>query len=657
MKKSTLDLPGLLESLDPDAGLAQRHLWLIYLAEWIRAAQPSVDGALRRVEEIVTAFETDPEALERLRRWAKTLMKTVDITALLADFGFAPRTAMASELVERLRYKLPSTPETVDASELFMLAFPDRFDARWLHALDSQLMARISALLNPQQQEDSAEGISFWERSLLDAITYCSGQILSTGFAPELRLRMSDQARDDKPFHALIHDVENLRVEIMLPLRTTDRRDAAAAQLRERLEACRAAIASVYTYVEAEGISVGLIFRLRQVRARIVRIRRLLDCLLATDRAYETSELLSNLVTVGIERRSVRALVSTNSSLLAAKVAERSAETGEHYITRDGAEYRSMMAKAVGGGFVMAFTTLAKFALYALGLSVFWAGLAAGFNYAISFVLIQMLHFTVATKQPAMTAPAMAAKLKDIQTDSAIQEFVDEVAHLVRSQVAAILGNVLIVFPAALLLCIGYAHLVEHPALSTHHAQQVLDSLSLLGPSLFFAAFTGVLLFVSSLIAGGAENWFVLRNIESVIRYNPGITRALGAGRADRWASFLRNNISSLSSNISLGFMLGLVPAFASFFGLGLEVRHVTLSTGQIGVAVASLGWGVLHDDLLWWAVAMLPLNAALNVGVSFYLAFRLALRAHNVSGVDRSRIYKAIRQRMWRKPFSFFWP
>ncbi|MNJ80758.1 Site-specific recombinase [compost metagenome] len=55
--------------------------------------------------------------------------------------------------------------------------------------------------------------------------------------------------------------------------------------------------------------------------------------------------------------------------------------------------------------------------------------------------------------------------------------------------------------------------------------------------------------------------------------------------------------------------------------------------------------------------MAMLPFNAALNVGVSFYLAFRVALRAHNVSGVDRSRIYKAIRQRFWRRPLSFFWP
>ncbi|MFS4550929.1 site-specific recombinase [Comamonas resistens] len=654
MKKLPPDLPRLIEALDPHADLAQRHLWLIHLVEWIRAPKPSLELAVDRMEQVVAAFEADADARQRLGLWWQKLLETVDITALLADFGFAPRTAMASEVAERLRYKLlPSTPETVDASELFMLVFPDRFDARWLHALDSTLMARISALVAPPPDE----GASFWERNLLDAITYCAGQILSTGFAPELRLRMSEQAREEKPFHALIHDVENLRVEVMLPLRTTDRRDAAAAQLRERLEACRSAVSSVYSYVEAEGISVGLIFRLRQVRARILRIRRLLDCLLSTDRAYETSELLSNLVAVGLERRSVRALLSTNTSLLAAKVAERSAETGEHYITRDKGEYRNMMAKAAGGGFVMAFTTLAKFALYALGLSVFWSGLAAGMNYALSFVLIQMLHFTVATKQPAMTAPAMAAKLKDIQSDDSIQEFVDEVAHLVRSQVAAILGNVLIVFPAAMALTMGYAELVKHPALSPSHATQVLESLSLLGPSVLFAAFTGVLLFASSLIAGGAENWFVLRNIDSVIRYNPRITRVLGTTRADRWARFLRKNISGLASNISLGFMLGLVPAFAAFFGLGLEVRHVTLSTGQIGVAIPSLGWEVLHSNLLWWAVAMLPFNAALNVGVSFYLAFRLALRAHNVSGVDRSRIYKAIRQRFWRRPLSFFWP
>ena len=133
MKTSTLDLPGLLAQLNPEADLAQRHLWLIHLFEWIRAPKPSTEQAVERVRQVVATFEADPVALERLRQWWQKLITTVDITALLADFGFAPRTAMMSELAERMRYKLlPSTPETVDASELFMLALHDEFDARWL---------------------------------------------------------------------------------------------------------------------------------------------------------------------------------------------------------------------------------------------------------------------------------------------------------------------------------------------------------------------------------------------------------------------------------------------------------------------------------------------------------------------------------------------
>jgi len=83
----------------------------------------------------------------------------------------------------------------------------------------------------------------------------------------------------------------------------------------------------------------------------------------------------------------------------------------------------------------------------------------------------------------------------------------------------------------------------------------------------------------------------------------------------------------------------------------------VTLSTGQIGAACAALGMAVLHMQTFWWAVAAIPLIGALNVTVSFYLAFSLAMRAQNVSGVDRSRIYAAIRRRLGAAPLSFFMP
>ena len=651
------DLEGLLSSLDPQAHLAHRHLWLIHLLEWVRGRRDSVPAAVGRVQLFLDAVQSRPDVQVRLQAWWTTLVDQVDITTLLADFGFAPRTALVSELAERVRNKLlPGSPETIDASELFMLALPSEFDAQWLAALEESQLNRLVGLLSRPAGEE-APGPSRWHKALLDAITYCAGQILSTGFAPELRLRMSESARDAQPFHALIRDVESVRVEVLHALRTPDRLNEAAQRLRERLDACRAAATTVYAHFEDNGISVGLVFRLRQLRERILRVRELLECLLSPKPAVTAARLMAHLVMVGQERRSLRALVASNSSLLAAKVAERSAETGEHYITRTGAEYRAMVRKAAGGGAVMAFTTMVKFGLYALALSAFWGGFWAGVNYAATFVLIQLLHLTVATKQPAMTAPAMAAKLKELGASGAIESFVDEITHLVRSQVAAVLGNVLVVFPAVIGLAMLFALVVGSPALSETQALKVFESQHLLGPSLIFAAFTGVLLFMSSIIAGWTENWFVLYRMDSAMHYNPRITRLLGQERAARWARFLRENLSGFAANISLGFMLGLVPAFAGFFGLALDVRHVTLSTGQVGAASAALGLEVLHLPAFWWAVAALPLMGALNVSVSFYLAFRLALRAQNVSGVDRSRIYAAIRSRMRSAPLSFFMP
>lgn len=663
MSRHTPDLPELLARLNPEAHLAERHLWLMDVLQWIRAAQPDEEAAMQRVQLFVQTVSADPQLLARLREWWQRLIHTVDITMLLADFGFAPRTAMMTEFSERLRYKLlPGTPETIDAAELFSLAMPHEFDARWLLALPEELLQQLAQLLMPQEPsgEEGSVGVpvlGFWKSALLDAITYCAGQILSTGFAPELRLRMNREIREQRPFHALLRDAESLHLEVFHGQRTPERLQQAEQRLRERLDTCRAAIGTVYQHFAQDGISVGLVFRLRQVRARILRVRYLLDCLGSDTPGRTAMRLLAGFVSVGRDRRSLRSLYANNSSLLAAKVTERSAETGEHYITRDGREYVQMFNRSAGGGLVMAGTTMLKFGIGALTLSAFWGGFFAGLNYAISFVLIQLLHFTVATKQPAMTAPAMAAKLRDIQSDEAVESFVDEVTHLVRSQAAAVLGNVLLVFPCALALAAAWAWYFGAPPLDDGTADYVLHSLHLLGPSMLFAAFTGVLLFASSLMAGWTENWFVLHRLDSAIRYNPGITRVLGRERADRWAQFWRDNISGFAANISLGLMLGLTPAVAGFFGLGLEVRHVTLSSGQLGVAAMNYGLDVLYMAAFWWAVAMLPFNGAINVLVSFHLAFRTALRAHNITGVDRNRIYRAIGRRLLRKPLSFIKP
>jgi site-specific recombinase len=159
------------------------------------------------------------------------------------------------------------------------------------------------------------------------------------------------------------------------------------------------------------------------------------------------------------------------------------------------------------------------------------------------------------------------------------------------------------------------------------------------------------------MVAGWAENGFVFHRLESAIAWNPRIVATLGAPRAARWARWWRANVAGVAGNVSLGLMLGLVPALLAFVGLPLEVRHVTLATGQLAAASSTLGWAVLHSPGFWWCVAGIAAIGVLNLGVSFTLAFKVALRSRGVLVHDRGRIAQALRQRARTAPLSFLWP
>lgn len=654
----------LLAGLDPDAGQAERHLWLIALIEWLRGPEADVPATLKRLGALLDAAEADPGWLARWQLWWRRLRQDLDLAPLLADFGFASQSAFMTELGHRIRRKLlPSSPVTSDMGELFGLLFHDPLDARWLAALPARQLEQLGTLLGSEPEPRGAPGdrptsrLSGWEQTLMDALSFCIGQISATGFRPELRSRMSVEARQARSFQDLPMALENFRRAAATQGLDSAEARAQLPELHRLLDEARQAAYSVYAHLEEHGISVGIVFRLRQLRERVLRATTLLDCLLSEQRPRTTARLIAHLVQVGHESRSIRALISTSTQLTAARVAERSAESGEHYITRNWDEYRDMLLRAGGGGAVMGFTTWFKFLLGGLALSAFWGGLAAGLNYAIAFVLIQLLHLTVATKQPAVTAPAMVAKLRDLRSREGVLRFVDEVAHLFRSQVAAIIGNLALVIPVVALISTALWLTTDAPMLTPEKARYVIDSHQLLGPTLLFAAMTGLLLFASSIIAGWVENWFVLHKLDSALAYHPAITRRLGKRLAQRCSHFMRTHVSGLAANISLGLLLGLVPAVAGFFGLELEVRHVTLVTGQLTAAVMALGWTVLLEPAFWSAVAATLLVGPINLAVSFYLAFRLALKARSVSDVNRQRIQGAIRHRLRRAPLSFLWP
>jgi site-specific recombinase len=673
---SAWDLTALLNAAahaaDPKASLPDRNLWVIRALEWLRHApllnsgatadeDPATSGAPRatprpllRLKHLLNVLDRNPVyrgpvAAVLTRFWAE-----MDSAALFADFGFSPRANFFGELGQRLKLKLlPRTPATTDLAELFGLLFPDDDDALWLEAIDPATLSRLLALLAPTTPAHDRH----WLAPLLDAIEYLASAVRAAGFSSALRQRMSPELLAEGPFRQLAVVAERIRALALAP----DLDEAAllkeAQYLRALLDTCRQCADSVHGHLEDHGVSINVVFDVDQLRLRTHRIEQLLNCVISPEPAQEITRLLAELVRTATERRSIRALFARHYSLLARKVAERSAETGEHYITRDRAEYRQMLAAAAGGGAVIAGTTFMKFFVLAIGLSAFWGGFWAGMNYAISFVIVHVLHWTVATKQPAMTAPAMAEKLGDVADDAAVERFVDEVAHLIRSQAAGIIGNLAAVTPLVLAVQWASQAAFGTPLIHGHNAEHVLDAITLLGPTALFAAFTGVLLFASSLIAGWVENWFVWHRLDSAIAYNPRIVMALGAARSQRWGRYWRANISGYASNISLGLMLGLVPAIALFFGLPIEVRHVTLSTGQLAAAAAAQGWEVLQHSPFWWCVAGIVATGVLNLSVSFFLALKVALRSRGIRMVDRSRIRRAIFRRLRTNPGAFVLP
>ncbi|MEO8805429.1 MAG: site-specific recombinase [Burkholderiaceae bacterium] len=665
---SPWDLTALLNAADPKASLPERHLWLIRLLEWLRhapvvAAPPAEAQAtptpVLRLKHLLGVLDRHPEHHARVADVLRRIWSEVDNAALLADFGFAPRMDLWGELGRRVRARiLPLTPATTDLGELFALLFPHALDSDWLLAIDDNTLQRLRTYVAPERSGTA------WRAPYLEAIVFLASAVRASGFSASLRLRMSAELLVEKPFRQLARVAEQISDHGNAPddgAAPTPEAEAALLQeaqyLRALLDTCRRCADSVHEHLEAHGVSVDVVFEVDQLRERCHRIDSLLTCVISPEPAREIARLLAELVRTADERRSIRALMSRHYSLLARQVAERSAETGEHYITRDRESYRWMLRAAAGGGAILAGTTFMKFAVLALGLSAFWGGFWAGVNYAASFVIVQLLHFTVATKQPAMTAPAMAEKLTELGNDERVEGFVDEVVHLIRSQAAGIFGNLVVVAPLVLAVQLGVQAAFGAPLVGSEDAKHVLHSLTLLGPTALFAAFTGVLLFASSLIAGWAENWFVWHRLDSAIAWNPRIVARLGAARAARWAAYWRANISGFASNISLGLMLGIVPVVALFFGVPIEVRHVTLSTGQLAAAVGSEGFALVCQSAFWWCVAGIATTGLLNVSVSFFLAFKVALRSRGIRLNDRSRIYRALRSRLWRQPLSFIWP
>ncbi len=666
-RSASLQLDAILAAADPDAPLAERNAWLVELGYWLRRdGNPGVEqdgdaSAARRypahvrLRYLLQVLARHPEWSDSFARTVRAIVRDNDPTALFCDTGVASHPGIWGEMVDRLQARfLPPPPNRSDMAALFALLFVDDNDAEWVEALDNELVERLGmAVLS-----DADEGVERFhvarEATLTTSIQVLVSHVKATGLSQAIRSRLHGRV-EDTPFYRLDTAIVALCEEGLA-------HDGATFAhrlnyFRALLDGCHAAARQVYDDLEENGVSVEVVFQIERMKAQLSRIDLLLNAWVDPSRRERHAHLIAELIRSTQARRSVGHLLGTSFAQLARKVVERSAETGEHYITRDRREYGELMRAAAGGGLVTVITVYLKFLIYGLHLDKFTEGFLASLNYAGSFLAIHFAHFTLATKQPAMTGPALAHRLDGAGRPDGRELFVDDTIAMIRSNAAAIFGNLSVVFPVAFALQWLAAKLLGTNLITPAKAIATIESFSILGPTPLYAVFTGVLLWLSSLIAGWADNWFALHRVHDVMAYNRRLRYVLGQRGATRLADFWKRNLSGITANVSLGFLLGLGPEILSFVGPHMEVRHVTLSTGSVGAALGVLGVNALRMPSLWLAVAGIALMGVLNVAVSFALAFYMALRSRNLRRVDRKALVGAVRRRIVRHPMSLLIP
>ena len=658
-------LDAILAQFEPTRSLAERNEWLIELAYWLRRADRPVGTTSEswryaRLRYLLQVLENNPDLAARVGQTLRTIVQDNDPVSLLCDTGLSSRSGFWGELVDRWQARfLPPAPNEPQLAAMFALLFVGPHDAAWVDSLDDELVTRLHALFRAGLSDaDELTGQTRLERSLGIGIQILISQVRAAGLSRAIRSRMDHEDVTELPFYRLADAANAIFLE--RPDAPPARPEQLAQQLnyfRAVLDQCRTATASVYQHLDENGVSVEVVFQVERMKAWLGRIDLLLTAWADTRATRRFTHLTAELVSASQHRRSVGYLVRATFADLARKVVERSAESGEHYITRDKKEYGAMVKAAAGGGVITAATVYVKFFIAGAHLSRFTEGFFASINYAVSFLGIHFAHFTLATKQPAMTAPALAHRLDQVARPEGLERFVDDTVAMIRTNAAAIAGNLVAVAPVAFLVQWLAGRFFHANLISPEKAVATIDSFSILGPTPLYAIFTGVLLWASSLAAGWADNWFALHRVHDVIAYHRRLRFMVGTRGAQRIAGFWKRNLSGIVANVSLGFMLGLGPEIVSFFGPHMEVRHVTLSTGAVATAVGVLGPSVMHTAPFWLAVAGIALMGVLNVMVSFALAFNMAMRSRNLRGLDRKRITGAVWRRILRDPLCLLVP
>ena len=641
--------------------ISDSHAGLDFLVGFISVIRPRREhrSAAENLRNMTATLRSNPFVLSNLQHAILSQLVRTDLSPALVESGIPLARGFWQELFGRLRHKLlpPLQPEN-DFLYVLNRVFFRSHDYIWVEDISRSDWIAFFETLGLSLHIDDSRIF----RQLALSLNTLSFQVAQLGLEKEILNYIPEPYREDNPFVAqnyLIHELEQRLAE------PDNRRETLlelSGRLKQVLGWCHECIEHVRENHGIQGASLHQTYMLLLLDNRLERISILID-LLDTDHPFDVGRFVDffrMLIRNENRKNSILEFMSQSLGYLAYQIAEHKGAKGNKYITSTWAEYRSMLRSAMGGGAWICLVVLIKNLLIKLPMAIFWHGFAYSVNYSLGFILIEETHTTLATKQPAFTASAVAGSLDTRKNahQPNLYNLAVTVAKVSRSQIASFAGNLIIVFPGVWFLAWGYEKVFGHklvsgaPALKMLMDQHPWQSLSLL-----YACNTGVFLFLSGIIAGYVQNKIRYGHIARRLQTHPILRLSIPAERLRRLSEYVEKHAGTLVGNICLGFFLGMAGFFGEIFGIRFDIRHITISAGNMSLAVYGLGFRNINP---WYLATVF--GGVLGIGffnflVSFSLAFIVAVRSRGV----RLREYPEFLGILWRyfrsNPLDFIRP
>ncbi|WP_313501513.1 recombinase [Kaistella carnis] len=499
------------------------------------------------------------------------------------------------------------------------------------------------------------------KNELLFSLNILAWRIIGNAMDVQVVNMAPEYRKFDNPFLAMQNEIDLLNQSYKdNPEFLLTSKDVNYKQIKVYLKQCLEFVALAFKNSSKYGISGKINQSLLKIRQQLERMTDILSVMIfdkEEDVLKNSKRLFFKILEYKSHKNNLRELFSDSTTLKSHLITNHTAETGSHYIASTTKDYLMMFWRASGGGIIVGALCVLKLLYGYIPGSDFSHAFLYAFNYAMGFIMIFLMNYTLATKQPAMTAATMAKVLSEGEnTQKNYTDFAHLVSKLFRTQFIAFMGNVLLAFPIALAIIYGIDVLFAQNFAAEKSTKLLTDLDPFESKAIFHACIAGFFLFISGIISGNVGNSSVFYHIPKRIEKNPFLNYFFGKSASKGLSDYYAKNWAGIISNFWFGIFLGITGPVGLFFGLDLDIRHITFASGNFALGLYGADFSVTAKTF-WISFVTVFLIGFFNFAVSFGLSMILAFRSRKVNFGEVKEIYREIVRYFLKNPLRFFLP